>query len=82
MTFNISSETSFYSAGEDIAKNIKCPVLALNGKQDITVPEIMTSENRSHIKHIEQKYYDDCGHSLLVDQPVQLINDLVEFIER
>lgn len=82
MTFNISNETSFYSAGEDIAKNIVCPVLALNGKSDITVPEIMTSENRAHIKQIEQKYYDDCGHSLPVDQPELLVQDIVEFIER
>ncbi len=82
MTFNISNETSFYSAGEDIAKNIVCPVLALNGKTDITVPEIMTSENRTHIKQIEQKYYDDCGHSLLVDQPELLVYDILEFIKR
>lgn len=82
MRFNISNETSFYSAGEDIAKNIKCPVLALNGKSDITVPEVMTSENRTHIPQIVQKYYDDCGHSILVDQPELLLNDIVEFIEK
>lgn len=80
MHYNISSETSFYSHGEDIAKNIKCPVLALNGKQDITVPEIMTSENRTHIPHLTQKYYDDCGHSLLVDQTEQLVKDILDFI--
>lgn len=82
MRFNISSETSFYAAGEDISKNIVCPVLALNGRQDITTPEIMTSENRSHIKQIEQKYYDDCGHSILVDQPELLIADVLAFIEK
>ena len=80
MRFNISNETSFYAVGEDIAKNIKCPILALNGKQDITTPEIMTSENRTHIPHIIQKYYDDCGHSILVDQPEALINDVLAFI--
>ena len=82
MRFNISSETSFYSAGEDIAKNIICPVLALNGTADITTPEIMTSENRTHIKQIEQKYYDDCGHSILVDQPELLAKDIIEYIEK
>lgn len=79
MHFNISDQTSFYSAGEDIAKNIVCPVLAVNGKQDITVSEVMTSENRQAIKQITQKYYDDCGHSVLNDQPEQLLQDLLEF---
>lgn len=80
MHYNISNETSFYSHGEDIAKNIKCPVLALNGKSDITVPEIMTSENRTHIPGLIQKYYDDCGHSLLVDQTEMLVNDILDFV--
>lgn len=80
MRFNISDTTSFYSQGEDIAKNIVCPVLAINGKQDITVPEIMTSENRQAIKGIIQKYYDDCGHSVPNDQPELLTKDVLEFI--
>ena len=82
MRFNISGETSFYSVGENIAKDIKCPVLAINGRQDITTPEIMTSENRTWIPQIEQIYYDDCGHSILVDQIELLTKDFVEFIER
>lgn len=80
MRFNISDTTSFYSQGEDIAKNIVCPVLAINGKQDITVPEIMTSENRQAIKGIIQKYYDDCGHSVPNDQPELLTKDVLEFV--
>ena len=82
MRFNISGETSFYSSGEDIAKNITCPVIAFNGRQDITTPEIMTSENRTWIKQIEQVYYDDCAHSILVDNPDQLANDFLEFVNR
>ena len=82
MRFNISGETSFYSVGENIAKNIVCPVLALNGRYDITTPEVMTSENRTWIPQIEQKYYEDCDHSILVDEPEQLVKDVLEFIER
>lgn len=81
MNYNISSTTSFYAAGEDIAKNIKCPVLALNGRQDITTPEVMTAENREAIPHIKQVYYEDCGHSILNDQPDLLLNDILEFIK-
>ena len=80
MRYNISNETSFYSYGENLAKNSVCPVLALNGKQDITTPEVMTSENRQYIPHIIQKYYEDCGHSILVDQPDLLVKDVLEFI--
>lgn len=80
MNFNISDTTSFYSAGENIAKDIICPVLAINGKQDITTPEVMTAENRQAIKGVIQKYYEDCGHSVLNDQPQQLVNDVLEFI--
>lgn len=82
MTFNISSTTSFYAHGEDIAKNIVCPVLAINGRQDITTPEIMTSENREAVKQIEQIYYDDCGHSILVDQIEKLVEDFIKFVNR
>lgn len=82
MRFNISGETSFYSAGDELCKNITCPVLALNGRQDITTPEIMTSENRTWIPQIEQVYYDDCAHSILVDKPEELVRDVLEFIER
>lgn len=42
----------------------------------------MTSENRTHIPGVEQVYYDDCGHSILVDQPEALVRDVLEFIER
>ena len=80
MTFNISNETSFYSSGEDIAKNITCPVLAINGRLDITVPEIMTSENRTHIPGLVQKYYANAGHSILVDDIESLTKDILEFV--
>ena len=80
MRFNISDQPSFYAQGEDIAKNITCPVLAVNGRQDVTVPEIMTAENRQFIAGIEQKYYEDCGHSIIVDEPVQLWEDMKAFI--
>lgn len=82
MRFNISSETSFYSHGEDIAKNIVCPVLALNGRQDITTPEIMTAENRKFIPQIEQVYYDDCAHSIFVDQIDLVVKDIINFINK
>ena len=65
---------------KDIAKEIVCPVLAINGREDITVPEIMTAEHRQAIKGIIQKYYDDCGHSVPNDQPDLLAKDILEFI--
>lgn len=80
MKFNISNEPSFYSQGEDIAKNITCPILAVNGKQDITVPEIMTAENRQALPQIRQIYYEDCGHSIINDEPVQLLRDVMKFM--
>ena len=80
MKFNISDQPSFYAQGEDIAKNITCPVLAVNGRQDITVPEIMTAENRAAIVQIEQKYYEDCGHSIIVDEADRLWKDMKAFI--
>ena len=81
MNFNISDSTSFYAVGDNTAKNIVCPVLALNGVTDITTPEIMTSENRAAIKQIEQKYYEDCGHSVINDQPDLLVEDILNFIK-
>lgn len=80
MNFNISDQTSFYSAGENIAKNIICSILAINGKQDITVSEVMTSENRQALNNLVQIYYDDCGHSVINDQPDLLLKDILSFI--
>ena len=82
MRFNISGETFFYSAGEDIAKNITCPAIAFNGRQDITTQKVMTSENRTWIKQIEQVYYYDCAHSILVDNLEQFAKDFLEFVNR
>lgn len=80
MRYNITDTTSFYAPGEDLAKDIKCPVLAVNGEDDIVVPEIMTSENRQAIPSLKQVYYADCGHSVMVDQPARFLQDLLEFI--
>lgn len=80
MNYNITDTTSFYQPGEDIAKDIKCPVLAVNGEDDLVVPEIMTCENRQAIPSLEQIYYQDCGHSVMVDNPQQFLKDLLEFI--
>ena len=57
-------------------------MIAFNGRQDITTPEVMTSENRTWIKQIEQVYYDDCAHSILVDNLDQLAKDFLEFVNR
>ena len=57
-------------------------MIAFNGRQDITTPEIMTSENRTCIKQIEQVYYGDCAHSILVDNLDQLAKDFLEFVNR
>ena len=80
MNYNITDTTSFYAPGENLAKDITCPVLAVNGEEDIVVPEIMTSENRQAIPSLKQVYYADCGHSVMVDQPARFLQDLIEFI--
>ena len=80
MNYNITDTTSFYAPGENIAKDITCPVLAVNGEEDIVVPEIMISENRQAIPSLKQVYYADCGHSVMVDQPAKFLEDLLSFI--
>lgn len=40
----------------------------------------MTSENRTHIPNLKQVYYDNSGHSILVDQPDELLKDFLEFV--
>lgn len=80
MKFNISGEASFYSDGENIAQNIICPVLAVNGMQDLTVTKAMSDENKVAIPHLKQLYYNDCGHSVINDEPQQLLKDILNFI--
>src|SRR5690606_6034121 len=67
---------------EDLLKNIRCPVLAIQGVDD----EYGTLEQirgiKRHVPHTELLEIPECGHSPHRDQSEVVINALCEFINR
>lgn len=67
---------------EDLLKNIRCPVLAIQGMDD----EYGTLEQirgiKRHVPHTELLEIPECGHSPHRDQSEVVINALCEFINR
>ena len=81
VNFNMGVGSNFQSIGDNSIVDVKCPVLSVWGRKDITVLEYMIDETVSALgdKATVIKY-DDCGHSPLVDIPDKLAQDILEFI--
>lgn len=79
--FNLSSVPNFYADGNNKIKNIKANTLLIWGDKDITVPRYMLEENINHIKAAKTIIYEDCGHSIIVDDAKGLVKDILEFIK-
>lgn len=78
--FNISNEPSLYQKGNNKIANLKADTLLIWGDKDLTVPKIMFDENITHIKDAKTKVYEGSGHSIIVDAPKELAEDINKFI--
>ncbi|MEQ2525663.1 alpha/beta hydrolase [Bacillaceae bacterium CLA-AA-H227] len=80
-TFNISSVNNGLTEGENQAKDIIIPTLVLRGERDLVVVKHMAEEIMQdfggNARFVELK---DCGHSPLVDDLEQLLQEITDFL--
>ena len=61
-------------------KDVKCPVAFTTGEKDIVVPGYMVLDNYNALKdNAILLFYENCGHSPMVDCPDRLAKDVIEF---
>lgn len=78
--FNMSNESNGVEPGTDTAKNIKAPVLILQGDRDYVVPMYMAQDTNKHVKTSTIRILKECGHSPFIDCLNELVNEIKEFI--
>jgi pimeloyl-ACP methyl ester carboxylesterase len=80
-TFNISHHFNGLVQGNGLVDQINVPVLVLRGDRDLVITAEMTRELVEDLgakaKFVELK---DCGHSPLVDDLPQLLQEVTEFL--
>ena len=79
--FNISDEHNGLEDGNNKAEKIDSPVLVLYGENDKVVTEQMAKDIKNDIgKNAELVYLKNCGHSPLIDDLDQLLNNIINFL--
>lgn len=80
--FNISTEHNGVTEGTDAAAEIDVPTLVLRGERDLVITEEMAEQTVADIgANAELVVLDDYGHSPLIDDLDQLLNEVTAFIE-
>lgn len=82
--FNITDTHNGVSEGTKAINQIKAPVLILHGEDDLVVPVTTAEQNKELLQNtassVQFSAYSKCGHSLFIDDPDTLRNQIVEFI--
>lgn len=79
--FNISGFSNGINDGTNQAKRIGVPILVLWGENDLIVSEKMTKEIVEDLgENAKLRVLRNCGHSPLVDNLDQLMNEMVNFL--
>lgn len=80
--FNISNEHNGLEKGNGKAEKIQVPTLILYGDNDKVVPEQMAKDIKNDIgENAQLKYLKNCGHSPLIDDLDQLLNEILDFLD-
>jgi pimeloyl-ACP methyl ester carboxylesterase len=68
-----------YANGEQAAASLGCPALFLLGRKDIMTPAKAATSLSSAMKHSKTVTLEACGHSLMAEQPDQVLDQLFAF---
>jgi len=80
-TLNMGEGPNFYTQGDNSIKNVKAKILHIWSKKDAVVPNYMLVENYEALKDLSEVIiYENSGHSPLVDNPDQLVMDILKYI--
>lgn len=66
---------------ESLIKTITCPTLIIWGKQDVVVSLKYAEYFHRDIKNSRVIVYDSCGHVPMVEKPLQVKTDVLEFLK-
>ena len=81
--FNISGEHNGVEKGNKKVQDIDCPVLILWGENDLVVPESMALDIKKDIgENAKLVYLKNSGHSPLIDNLDQLLDNMHTFLRR
>ena len=75
------SACNAYDHGEQAAKSLTCPTLLLLGKKDMMTPLKATQLLREHLHTCKVVMIDNCGHSLMSEQPDAVLTQLYQFMK-
>lgn len=82
--FNITDTHNGIIKGSNLINNIEAPVLILHGEDDLVIPLINARQTQDLLltlnKSVEIYTYPDSGHSLFIDQPEQLAQQVLTFL--
>ncbi|MBC3868731.1 alpha/beta fold hydrolase [Undibacterium oligocarboniphilum] len=79
--YNDFSACNAYSNGEAAAQSVNCPCLFLSGKKDMMTPVKATKTLSQLIRHCQTVLLDQCGHSLMAEQPDAVLDTLRTFLK-
>jgi pimeloyl-ACP methyl ester carboxylesterase len=68
-----------YERGEESAAALRCPALFVLGKKDMMTPAKAASSLISKLPAADVVKIDACGHSLMAEQPDQVLDALFRF---
>ncbi len=74
------SACNAYANGEQAAQAVSCPVLFLLGKKDMMTPPKATATLTKAMPHATVSLVENCGHSLMAEQPDAVLAALYSFM--
>ena len=80
-TFNMSNFSNGVSLGDATIQEVTCPVLSIWSEKDAVVLEYMVDETVEALSNVQKIVLKNSGHSPLVDCPVELTNNILNFIK-
>ncbi|HMW16378.1 MAG TPA: alpha/beta hydrolase [Accumulibacter sp.] len=69
-----------YQRGLAAAAQVDCPVLLLVGRRDRMTPRRNLPPLRAALRHAVQREIADCGHAMMVEQPLIVADELKQFM--
>lgn len=63
-------------------KQIGCPTLVVWGKQDIIINPKYADQFHADIKNSYEIIYDSCGHVPMMEKPIQVQHDVLQFLQQ
>jgi pimeloyl-ACP methyl ester carboxylesterase len=83
--FNLTTEHNGVQQGADSLAGVKAPVLLLHGAEDKVIPLTVAEQSHQALSEVNSavqlQVYPQSGHSLFIDEPMQLAEQIVNFIK-